>query len=144
TPSACTAAAFFADTIPGNAADQCGTVQSQEIPAGQPPLVPDVESSPICDLPEQFSKFPKCDDSAPVTVDAGTEQSLPPGTYGDLTVNGGTLQLTGGDYVFCNVTTNNGSRVIAAAPSTLLVVDFFDVLPNTQINVAGSPQHLPL
>ena len=142
TPSRCTSAAFFADITPGNSADQCGTVQSQEIPAGEPPLVPDIESSPICDLPPQFSKFPKCDQSTPVTVAAGTEESLPSGTYGDLTINGGTLRLQGGEYIFCNVTTNNGSQVIAAASSTLLVADSFNVRPNSQINRGGSPQDL--
>ena len=141
-PSPCTSAAFFANTIPGNAADQCGTVQSQGIPAGQPPLVPNVKSSPVCRLPEQFSTFPKCDASAPVTVNAGPEVPLPPGTYGDLTVNGGTLRLEGGAYVFCNVTTNDKSQVIAAASSTLLVANSFNVLPNSQINVGGSPQDL--
>src|SRR4029453_12764903 len=94
-PSQCTAAAFFANTIPGNAAEQCGAARSQDIPAGQPPLVRDLESSVVCELPDQFSKFPKCDDSNPVTVEAGTELALPPGTYGDLTVDGGTLRLEG-------------------------------------------------
>ena len=69
--------------------------------------------------------------SAPVTVAAGTEQSLPPGTDSDLTIDGGTLRLQGGEYVFCSVTTNNGSEVVAAASSTLLIVDWFDVLPNS-------------
>src|SRR5262249_19319739 len=84
---------------------------------------------------------PECDESARVTVDAGTELSLPSGVYGELTIDGGTLRLEGGNYVFCSVTTNNGSKVLAAAPSVLLVVDFFDVLPNSQINVGGAPPH---
>jgi len=88
------------------------------------------------------STFPECDESARVTVDAGTELSLPSGVYGELTIDGGTLRLEGGNYVFCSVTTNNGSKVLAAAPSVLLVVDFFDVLPNSQINVGGAPQDL--
>src|SRR6516164_4349467 len=96
-PSMCTAAAFFATTIPGTSSDTCGTVQSQGIPEGQPPLVPDVLSSAIWDLPAEFSEFPECDASAAVTVDAGTDQLLPSGTYGDLTINGGTLRLEGGN-----------------------------------------------
>jgi hypothetical protein len=63
--------------------------------------------------------------------------SLPPGTDCDLTIDGGTLRLQGGEYVFCSVTTNNGSEVVAAASSTLLIVDSFDVLPNSRINVAA-------
>src|SRR5262249_14501205 len=103
TPSVCTSAAFFADTIPGNSAEQCGTAERKDIPEGQPPLVPDVESSLICDLPAEFSTFPECDESARVTVDAGTELSLPSGVYGELTIDGGTLRLEGGNYVFCSV-----------------------------------------
>src|SRR5262249_6430140 len=62
--------------------------------------------------------------------------------YGELQIHGGTLRLEGGNYVLRSVTTNNGSKVLAAAPSVLLVVDFFDVLPNSQINVGGAPQDL--
>src|SRR5262249_53518980 len=88
------------------------------------------------------SKFPECDGSKPVTVNPGPQMTLVSGTYGDLTINGGTLRLQGGNYVFCSVTTNNGSQVIAAAPSVLLVVDSFNVVPNSQINVGGAPQDL--
>src|SRR5262249_9265978 len=142
-PSMCTSAAFFANTITGGSSDLCGAVQSQGIPEGQPPLVADVESSPVCDLPADISKFPKCDESEPITVNPASQPTtLRSGTYGALTINGGTLELLGGEYVFCNVTTNNGSQVIAAAPSTLLVADSFDANPNSQINVDGSPQDL--
>src|SRR5262249_37734452 len=141
TPATCTAAAFFADT--GDSADQCGTVDRQEIPGGLP-LVPNIESSPICHLPPGLKNFPECDEHAdPVIVNPGPAVELRPDTYGNLTVNdGGTLRLLGGEYVFCNVTTNNGSQVIAAPSTTLLVADQFNVLPNSQINVGGSPQDL--
>jgi hypothetical protein len=138
TPSTC--AALFANTTPG-AQKGCGTVQSpQEFPEGQPPLIPHLRSDPICALPDPF---PLCDRDRPIDVNAGSElPPLPPDTYGDLTVNGGTLRLQGGgEYVFCNVTVKNGSQVIAEAPSTLLVADSFTVV-NSRIYPDGSPQDL--
>ena len=48
-------------------------------------------------LPAEFPNFPECDASAAVTVNVGTDQPLPDGKYGDLTINGGTLRLQGGD-----------------------------------------------
>jgi hypothetical protein len=85
-PSTC-AALFGGSGSSGNG--QCATVRP--IPAPQPPLVPDLASSDVCRLP---SPFPSCSSNA-VTVDAGTVLTLPAGTYGDLTVNGGTLMLAG-------------------------------------------------
>src|SRR5262249_730805 len=141
-PSVCTSAAFFTDTTPGNSSEQCGTVQAQDIPEGQPPLVPDVDSSPVCDLPAGVSKFPGGAGSQPRPVNPGPHMTLLSRTYRHLTIHGGPLRLQGGNYVFCSVTTNNGSQVIAAAPSVLLVVDSFNVVPNSQINVGGAPQDL--
>src|SRR4029077_7502035 len=43
---------------------------------------------------------------------------------------------------FCNVNVNNGSIVTVAAPSTLLVGDRFNVQPNAQINLLGTPADL--
>jgi hypothetical protein len=119
-PSTC--AALFGGSG-SNGSGQCGPVQP--IPAPQPPLVPDLANSDTCRLP---SPFPNCSSEA-VTVDAGTVRTLAPGSYGDLTVNGGTLMLEGGEYVFCNVNLNNDSVVVAVAPSTLLVTDRFNLQP---------------
>ena len=133
-PSTC-AAFFFANS--GNGSGQCTPVRP--IPSPQPPLVPDLKNSDICRLP---SRFPTCSSEA-VTVDAGTVRTLDPGTYGNLTVNGGTLDARfNGEYVFCNVDVNNGSIVVVVAPSTLLVTDRFNVQPDALINAEGTPTDL--
>jgi hypothetical protein len=131
-----TCAALFADPLNSNGNGQCSTVQP--IPAPQPPLVPDLATSDVCSLP---NPFPSCSSNS-MTVDAGTVTTLPADTYGDLTVNGGTLMLTGGQYTFCNVNINAGSVVVAVAPSTLLVAGTFNVQPNAQVNAQGTPANL--
>src|SRR5262249_17948951 len=99
----------------------------------------DLASSDICSLP---NPFPSCASNNPVTVDAGTVRTLAAGTYGDLTINGGTLMLAGGEYVFCNVNVNNASVVTVSAASTLLVTDRFNVQPNAFVNPEGPPADL--
>jgi hypothetical protein len=131
-PSTC--AAIFAHS--GSGSGQCANVEHLQPP--QPPLVPDLEHSAVCVLP---SPFPKCSSNA-VTVNAGDVRMLAAGTYGDLTINGGSLVLQGGQYVFCNVNVNNGSVVVAGAPSTVLVTDRFNVEPDALVNATGSPTDL--
>jgi hypothetical protein len=136
-PSTC--AALFAN-IPQGPVHECGTVRSQDIPEPQPPLVTHLDAAAICEHPDPF---PKCDSKKGVTVDAGTPTTLPPGVYGDLTVNAGTLVLEGGgEYVFCDVVASDGSQVTVAAPSTLFVAGTFTVRLNSQVNVGGSPDDL--
>jgi hypothetical protein len=81
------------------------------------------------------SPVPACNPGAPVNVPDGSDclgvaDALPgnsrcdlqPGVYGDLKVqNGAMLQLTGGDYVFCNVSFGRSTVTTTNAPSTLLV-----------------------
>src|SRR4029077_3078515 len=55
---------------------------------------------------------------------------------------GGTVQLAGGTYVFCNVTTNDGSNVVTLQPTTLQVVDRVNVNANSFVNVTGAPADL--
>ena len=133
-----TCAAFFADTSQG--VHECVGVLSQPIPRPQPPLVTDLDGADIC---ERRRPFPECDRRNDVTVDADTQTTLPPGVYGDLTVDGGTLTLEGGgEYVFCDVVTSNGSTVIVSAPSTLFVAGTVTVRLNSQVNPGGSPDDL--
>jgi hypothetical protein len=133
-PSTC--AALFANISQG-AVHECATGQRQDIPEPQPPLVTHLDAASICERPDHF---PDCNSEKDVTVDADTPTTLPPGVYGDLTVDGGTLVLEGGgEYVFCDVVTSNGSTVIVSAPSTLLVARTFTVRLNSQVNPGGSP-----
>ena len=136
-PSTC--AALFTNISQG-AVHECAGGQSQDIPRPQPPLVTDLDGAAIC---ERRRPFPECDRRNDVTVDADTQTTLPPGVYGDLTVDGGTLTLEGGgEYVFCDVVTSNGSTVIVSAPSTLFVAGTFTVRLNSQVNPGGSPDDL--
>jgi hypothetical protein len=48
-----------------------------------------------------------------VTVPTGQEQSLDPGSYGALTVNG-SLMLDSGDYVFASIEVGDGARLASA------------------------------
>jgi hypothetical protein len=122
--------ALFADQASGSGL--CATPEPVSLP-----LVPNLTATDVCRLPKPF---PSCNSAKPVTVTAGDTRLLAPGTYGDLTV-AGTLQLQGGPdtYVFCNVTTNNGSVITAMQPSTLLVEDRVKINPNSLVNVDGEP-----
>ncbi|MFN8542944.1 MAG: DUF3604 domain-containing protein [Candidatus Binatia bacterium] len=88
-------------------------------PLGDPPIG-DVARD--CGLP---ASFPGCAGGAAVVVAAGGSRTLPPGTYGDVTVRGGkmggTLDLAGGSYVFCSLKVLRGAKVVAHAPVRMSV-----------------------
>jgi hypothetical protein len=104
------------------------TVNPQKPPLAFTPPVLTGSLATNCGFP---GSFPVCDLFTPVTVDAGTTLSLPPGTYGHLTVKGGydvfllpnpgILQLQGGSYTFCNVKLSRFAEVRALAPVTVNV-----------------------
>jgi hypothetical protein len=136
-PSTC--AALFSNISQG-AVRECGTVQNQDIPDPQPPLVTDLDAAAICQRPDPF---PDCDSTNDVTVDAGSSTTLKPGVYGDLTVDGGVLVLEGGgEYVFCDVDASDGGEVMVASPSTVFVAGTFTVRLNAQVNAGGTPDDL--
>ena len=68
------------------------------------------------------------------TVNGGT-QAHPPGSYVSGTVNGGTLQLTAGDYFFQSLTSNAGVTVRAAAGTRIFVRD--NLVFNSPIRASG-------
>jgi hypothetical protein len=56
----------------------------------------------------------------PITVNSGTS-SPPPGSYSNVTVNGGTLIFAAGDYFIRNLTFNNGTTIRASASTRVFV-----------------------
>jgi cysteine-rich repeat protein len=85
------------------------------------PIIPSLATA--CGFP---AVFPACDQANDVTVNAGEVRVLAPGVYGDARVKSGrfsgvlipgTLQLTGGSYVFCSLRASRGTRVVFQAPS---------------------------
>lgn len=92
-----------------------------------PPILPDLKAA--CGFPAD--PFPPCAFQSNVTVPAGTTLALGPGTYGTLKLKGGVdtfgapngsvLELTGGEYTFCNVKLNRFSEVHVMAPVTVNV-----------------------
>src|SRR5262245_19885320 len=128
-PSMCQA--LFANQA--NGSGLCATRRPVSLP-----LVPNLKGTDVCGLPDPF---PACNSSNPVNV-TGETRLLAPGVYGDLTVgDGGTVQLAG-TYVFCNVTTNNGSNVMTLQATTLQVVDRVNVNANSFVNATGTPADL--
>jgi hypothetical protein len=113
----------------------CGQIFANSVinpPESPIAFTPPVLSGTIasnCGFP---GSFPVCDLFTPVSVSAGTTTSLPPGTYGNLTVEGGydpttllpnpgILQLQGGSYTFCNVKLSRFAELRALAPVTINV-----------------------
>jgi hypothetical protein len=100
----------------------------QEAPISFLPPVLTGSLATNCGFP---GSFPVCDLFAPITVPAGTTVSLPPGTYGHLTVQGGydpmllpnpgIVELQGGSYTFCNVKMSRFSEIRALAPVAVYV-----------------------
>jgi hypothetical protein len=109
-------------------------------PEGMPfatPIVADLAAG--CDFP---SPFPGCDELSPVGVDPGLTVTLHPGTYGTLRMRGtpaaaGVIELTGGEYVFCDVKLSRNAEIHALAPSTIQVVDKASFGPNTVFGPAA-------
>src|SRR5262249_35668572 len=70
---------------------------------------------------------PDCDPSTPVTVPHGETMALAPGTYGDVVVESGgtgpgTLTLTVGHYVFCNLHVSRKANLFIDGPAEVDVV----------------------
>jgi hypothetical protein len=70
---------------------------------------------------------PDCDPSQPVTMPHGETMALDPGTYGDVVVQGGgtgpgTLTLTVGHYVFCNLHVSRKANLFIDGPAQVDVV----------------------
>jgi hypothetical protein len=109
-------------------------------PQGTPfatPIVADLAAG--CDFP---SPFPGCDELSPVGIDPGITVTLHPGTYGTLRMRGtpaaaGIVELTGGNYVFCDVKLSRNAEIRALAPSTIQVVDKASFGPNTVFGPAA-------
>src|SRR5262249_45221225 len=80
---------------------------------------------------------PDCDPSTPVTVPHGETMALDPGTYGDVVVQGGgagpgTLTLTVGHYVFCNLHVSRKANLFIGGPAQV------DVVGTMQLDNASS------
>jgi hypothetical protein len=127
-----------------------------------PPILPDLAAA--CGYPA--GPFPACAFGSDVVVPAGTTMALGPGAYGNLILKGGVdtlgapngsvVELSGGDYTFCNVKVNRFSEVRVLAPVTVYVSGFLRMqannywgpaegsgIPSSQIEtfVAGAQVH---
>ena len=106
-------AALFANTI-GRSAPGCSTPQPFTSP-----LVFDFSAA--CGFP---SEFPSCTPGAPVVLEKGQQQTLPPGSYGELRLkNDATVRLGAGTYVFCTVAAERRAKILTAATTIQVVGD---------------------
>ncbi len=96
-----------------------------------PPIIADVAGS--CGFP---APFPPCAPGLDVDVAPGMTTVLGPGTYGRVRVHGsslsaGSLVLTGGTYVFCDVKASSNAQVRAQTPTTIDVLGRVTFGPGT-------------
>jgi hypothetical protein len=122
---------LVADAVKVSATSICGAVVAG-IAVGTSESCPHALDIPVPPFPDlrdacQYpSEFPGCDTAATaIIVEAGGNLTLPPGTYGEVRLAGGssgfaTLRLDG-DYTFCNVRGLARSRILVSGPSTLHV-----------------------
>src|SRR4029077_17474401 len=86
------------------------------------PLMSDVLSA--CHYPSPFPD--QCATAPSVTVGLGTDRTLPPGSYGNVTVfsagsRSGRVILTGGDYFLCNLSAGRNAQILFQGPSTVKI-----------------------
>jgi len=77
-----------------------------------------------------------------LTVNSGSTRSIPPGSYVNVTVNGGTLVLGAGDYFFASLIDNSGSIVRATATTRVFVRD--NLVYNSPILAASGTAIQPI
>ena len=96
-----------------------------------PPIIANLQAA--CGFP---NPFPACNPANPVSVRSGETRVLAPGVYGNVSVRSGgfsgvvipgTLELTGGVYVFCNVRSGRNSRILVDGASTINVAGFLNL-----------------
>ncbi len=117
--------------LDGDGNPSCQTVNQQCVPD-----FGDIEK--FCGMPDPF---PACDLAKPILVTAGSDCigqpdsdagngqcDLPPGTYGNLTVqNGASLSFDGGTYQFCSVNVGKNTNSTAKSSSTVNVGGNIDI-----------------
>lgn len=96
----------------------------------------------FCNMP---TPFPSCDFTKPVivlenedcllvtdSVPGNKQCDLPPGTYGNLTIqNAGVISFDGGDYALCTVNAGKNVSATSKNPTTLNVAGDFSVNNNS-------------
>jgi cysteine-rich repeat protein len=99
------------------------------------PIIADLQAA--CGFPDPF---PACNPANPVVVKPGETRVLAPGVYGNVFVKSGsfsgvvipgTLELTGGVYVFCNLRAGRNSRILFDSASVVNVVGIVNIGNNT-------------
>ena len=119
-------AALFANHA-GRAASGCTNPQPFTSP-----LVSDFAAA--CGYP---ATFPSCAPGAPMTVDKGQQQTLPPGVYGALRLkDDATMHLGAGTYVFCGISTGRRAKILTAA-TTIQVKGDLSLNNGTIIDAEG-------
>jgi hypothetical protein len=118
---------LVADTVKVAATSICHSVvagqavgTSESCPAGPGPVPPLPDLREACGYP---TNLPACNTAPALIIDAGGNVTLPPGTYGEVRLTGGspgfaTLRLDG-NYTFCNVRQLARSRILFRGPSTV-------------------------
>ena len=137
---------------PGASSGSVEVLSGSEATLGYSPLSAEVPIDPVV-LPTSADIFGKVKvDGATMTIEVapGIEQNfsppipLPPGSYGELEViNGGTLTLITGNYVFDKIKMQNG-RVEVLAGDT---VDFYskgqvEILESSFVNSSKKPSNM--
>lgn len=107
-------------------------------------------NSSVTSLPVQTAPVTGAPPYAKVNVGSGQTRTLTPGMYGDLTVNGGTLTLQTGTYVFAASKSSTGSVIVSgnlelapgAGPVRIYFSGTWDSTSGAVINPSGSAANL--
>ena len=136
---------------PGAGSGSVEVLSDSEATLGYSPLGAEVPIDPVV-LPSSFDLFGKVKvDGSTMTIEtAAGEQTfsppiaLPPATYGELEViNGGTLTLVTGNYVFDTIKMQNGKVEVLAGDT----VDFYskgqvEILESSFVNSSKKPSNM--
>jgi hypothetical protein len=88
----------------------CGPIQTDVLTGGH--VSPEPQPFPVSQMPALPLAMAGPPGSGNVTVGAGQQESLAPGSYGDLRVDG-TLVLAAGDYGFASVHVGAGAHLVS-------------------------------
>jgi Pro-kumamolisin, activation domain/Subtilase family len=115
----------------------CGPILTDALTGGHVP--PEPQPFPVSQMPALPLAMAGPAGSGNVTVGAGQQESLAPGSYGDLRVDG-TLVLAAGDYGFASVHVGAGAHLVSSGSAHVWVSTRLTAGPDARIHPgAGHP-----
>jgi hypothetical protein len=112
----------------------CGPILTDALTGGHVP--PALQPFPVSQMPALPLAMSGPPGSGNVTVDAGLQESLAPGSYGDLRVDG-TLVLAAGDYGFAGVHVGAGAHLVSNGSAQVWVGTRLTAGPGARIHPDG-------